>query len=75
MHFFHFETKFSVENSSCTCKDMKNRNNVGNCEGERPTQFNTTTACYVNLPSTCSDLKESITNPGEMLSVEACNFE
>ena len=74
MHFFQFLTKISVENSSCTCKNLKNRHNVGNCEGKRPMQFNTTTACYVNLPSNCSDLKESMTCPGEMLSTEACNF-
>ena len=72
--FFQFLTKISVENSSCTCKNLKNRHNVGNCEGKRPMQFNTTTACYVNLPSNCSDLKESMTCPGEMLSTEACNF-
>ena len=55
---------------------MKNKNDVGNCKGSKPKQFNgTTVACYVNLPSTCGDLKDSVTNPGEQLSAEPCNLK
>ena len=57
----------------CKCKDLVNRNRVGNCEGRKPSQFNGQHfTCYVFLPSNCSDLKTSTTNPGEKFSAEAC---
>ena len=52
---------------------MINRNNVGNCKGKKPSQFGRKfVACYVTQPSGCTDLKDSGTNPGEQLSVNAC---
>ena len=59
--------------SNCKCKDLINRNNVGNCKGKKPSQFGRKfVACYVTQPSNCTDLKDSGTNPGEQLSVNAC---
>ena len=59
--------------SNCKCKDFINRNNVGNCKGKKPSQFRRKfVACYVTQPSGCTDLKDSATNPGEKLSVNAC---
>ena len=40
----------------------------GNCEKK----FMGEALCYVNLPSSCSDLEDSTTDPGEKISVEAC---
>ena len=58
---------------NCKCKDLINRNNVGNCKGKKPSQFGKKfVACYVTQPSSCTDLKDSGTNPGEQLSVNAC---
>ena len=63
---------FIVENT-CICKDLVNKNGVGNCKGVKPSQFNGDHfACYVIQPSNCTDLKTSGTNPGEKLSAEAC---
>ena len=60
---------------SCSCKDLINKDNVGNCKGRKPIQFKQADfACYVVQPSNCSDLKNSTTNPGEKLSVEACHI-
>ena len=57
----------------CTCKDLINREGVGNCKGKKPSQYNGTKfACYVKLPSTCTDLSDSITDNGEKLSTEPC---
>ena len=59
--------------SNCKCKDLINQNNVGNCQGKKPSQFRRKfVACYVTQPSDCTDLKDSGTNPGEQLSVNAC---
>ena len=55
---------------------MFNKMGVGNCTGKGPEQFNgLRTVCYVNLPSSCTDLVESMTNPGEKLSAEACRMK
>ena len=53
-----------------------NETGVGNCTGEKPEQFDgVKQACYVNLPSTCTDLEDSVTNPGEKLSAKACRLK
>ena len=58
---------------NCRCKDLINRNGVGNCKGTKPSQFNGDhVACYVHQPSSCADLEDSISNPGEKLSAKAC---
>ena len=64
---------FSILENSCICKDLINKNGVGNCIGVKPSQFNGDHfACYVVQPSNCTDLKKSGTNPGEKLSAKAC---
>ena len=70
IRLFHI---FSPYKGGCKCKDLVNRNRVGNCQGRKPSQFNGQHfTCYVHLPSNCSDLKSSTTNPGEKFSAEAC---
>ena len=74
--FFRIIVKRSNINfpgSNCKCKDFINQNNVGNCKGKKPSQFQRKFfACYVDQPSSCTDLKDSGTNSGEQLSVNAC---
>ena len=90
MLFFHFPiivcnerskstffkcSNIKISGSSCQCKDLINQNNVGNCKGKKPSQFRRKfAACYVTQPSGCTDLKNSSTNPGELLSVNACRL-
>ena len=70
IRLFHLSSPYK---GGCKCKDLVNRNRVGNCQGRKPSQFNGQHfTCYVHLPSNCSDLKSSTTNPGEKLSAEAC---
>ena len=69
---YSYDIILIVENS-CICKDLINKNGVGNCKGVKPSQFNGDHfACYVIQPSNCTDLKTSGTNPGEKLSAQAC---
>ena len=56
---------------SCTCTDYVNDSGFGNCE-RGSASFGNQAVCYVDLPSSCSDLTESRTNPGQKLSAEAC---
>ena len=53
---------------TCACKNLVS-GGYGNCrkkiDGKR--------LCYVKLPSSCSDLKESASNTGEKWSLEACS--
>lgn len=55
----------------CTCIAHVNKYGVGNCKmGEK--RFNNENVCYVSLPSSCSDLKNSNTDAGKFLSAVAC---
>lgn len=58
--------------AECTCKDLINVNGVGNCQGTKSPELGDRLACYVNQPSSCRDLLDSGTNPGEKYSAEAC---
>ena len=53
----------------CTCKEFIGTDGFGNCKKEHPTGK---PLCYVTLPSSCSDLRDSGSNPGEKWSFEAC---
>ena len=55
----------------CTCKDLIDANGAGNCQ-DTISSTSGKAGCYVNQPSTCGDLKDSSTNPGEKFSTEAC---
>ena len=55
---------------SCKCKDFVDSNGQGNCIEENATA-NDSKICYVRLPSTCEDLKDSSCHPGEKYSTEA----
>ena len=48
-----------------------NPHGYGNCE-KGDSDFGGLVSCYVNLPSNCSDMEESNTNPGKWLSAQAC---
>ena len=52
----------------CTCKDLVVASGYGNCQKEH----NGNPICYVELPSSCNDLKQSGSVPGEQWSFEAC---
>jgi len=55
----------------CTCIDFVNKNGVGDCQmGEN--RFDNKNVCYVALPSSCPDLKNSRTDAGKFLSAFAC---
>ena len=58
---------FPVSTSrGCTCKDLLNQSGYGNCLDD---EYN---MCYVEQPSSCSDLVDSGDLPGEKYSEEAC---
>ena len=52
----------------CNCKDFVNPNGYGNCNKK----YKKGPICYVNQPTSCSDIKPSKSNAGERLSWEAC---
>ena len=56
---------------SCKCKDFIDSNGLGNCIKSNAS-LDGSGICYVHMPSTCSDLNESTSHPGERFSAEAC---
>ena len=52
----------------CTCKRLANENGYGNCNK----MYKRKPICYVNQPTSCTDLIKSKTNKGERVSWEAC---
>ena len=52
----------------CNCKDFVNENGYGNCNQK----YKNKPICYVNQPTSCSDLIISSTNAGERGSWKAC---
>ena len=58
----------------CTCIEYINKNGVGNCtKSWQENRFNNQNVCYVALPSSCPDLKNSRTDAGKFLSAVACH--
>ena len=55
---------FNVLSSDCSCSNFINKKGQGKCRTGR---------CYVNQPSSCTDLKESNKYPGKQTSALACN--
>ena len=58
----------------CSCTEYLNQNGVGRCQTNtwgHGNRYN----CYVRLPSNCTDLVNSSTDPGEKLSAEACDLQ
>ena len=66
---FSQETYFLSNFVGCACKDLVVASGYGNCQkkwiGEP--------ICYVELPSSCSDLQPSSYVPGDKWSFEACS--
>ena len=52
----------------CTCKMFMNGGGWGNCQKSNDGDV----MCYVKQPSSCSDVRDSGSNPGEQYSYEAC---
>lgn len=62
--------------SFCTCKDFVNDGGFGNCfKRSGHSKHGGKAVCYVEQPSTCSDLIDSKANPGEKVSAEACQLK
>ena len=60
----------------CSCHDFINPNGYGQCKKSSSYEHVKNKAvCYVNQPSSCSDLAYSSTNPGKKFSAEACRIE
>ena len=60
----HKLTLYNFLVADCSCKELDGKlDKSGYCK------FQT---CYVNQPSNCSDLVDSITHPGEQKSSDAC---
>ena len=53
----------------CTCKDLVAASGYGNCQKE----YKGKPMCFVELPSSCNDLHNSSSSPGEQWSFEACS--
>ena len=65
-----------VVKGSCSCKNLVSDDGRGNCKGTKiAKQGKIQTICYVNQPSYCGDLEDSIKIPGEQHSAEACLSE
>ena len=70
---FQFEY---ILGSFCSCKDFVNDGGFGNCfKRSGHSKHGGNVVCYVEQPSTCSDLIESKANPGEKVSAEACKLK
>ena len=60
--------------ASCACKDFVNSGGHGNCQtASQSNDHHGRKMCYVVQPSTCKDLVNSNSNPGEQFSEEACD--
>merc|ERR1712096_519194 len=61
----------------CTCSEFTNSNGIGKCQHRvkigDSIAFGGQVACYVNHPTSCSDVIPSESNPGKYLSAEACS--
>merc|ERR1712112_307430 len=61
----------------CTCSEFTNNNGIGKCQHRvkigDAIAFGGQVACYVNEPTSCSDVIPSESNPGKYLSAEACS--
>ena len=56
----------------CSCSDYKSSSGFGNCEKDVVLNNVARKICYVNLPTTCSDVRESETEPGKKFAWEPC---
>ena len=56
----------------CVCKDFVSASGYGNCKKTSPSIGKVT--CYVKQPSSCGDLTNSKTDPGEQYSAKACEI-
>ena len=72
----NFDLYFFIVQGSCSCKDLVSNDGRGNCKGTKVArQGKVRVICYVNQPSYCSDLEDSVKLPGEQHSAEACLSE
>jgi len=66
-----------LKRPDCTCSEFTNSNGIGKCQHRvkigDSIAFGGQVACYVNHPTSCSDVIPSESNPGKYLSAEACS--
>jgi len=62
---------WQVYGEGCTCKDFVDPSGGGNCR-KFSFSFLQGRYCYVEMPSSCHDLSESLFLPGEMVSSAKC---
>ena len=55
----------------CSCTDFVNKNGYGQCK--KGSSVRKLPFCYVELPSTCEDKKQSTTDPDKWNSHDACS--
>jgi len=58
----------------CSCTDYVNKHGFGQCK-KKSSRLDNKVACYVNLPTTCTDKIQSTTDADKWLSHEACLTE
>jgi len=68
------KTLDSVSIPTCSCSNFVNAHGFGRCL-KRHVDFGNSAMCYVNLPSSCMDLKPSQTYPTKLLSSHACTYK
>ena len=56
----------------CSCSDYKTSSGFGNCEKAHASFPSKGTICYVNLPTTCSDARDSSYEQGKKYAWEPC---
>ena len=56
----------------CSCLDYKTSQGYGKCKKVHPSYKSKGTFCYVNLPSTCSDVRDSQFEEGKKFAWEPC---
>ena len=58
----------------CSCSDHLSQDGYGKCEKAHTSIWLIAKGkfCYVNLPTTCSDVRDSETEPGKKFAWEPC---
>jgi len=63
------------KSTGCSCTDFINSHGYGQCKKSEPSILGGSMFCYVDFPSSCTDLLESGTNPGVWYSAQPCQIK